>query len=262
MRRRPAVGNRIFSIAANTFRETIRNKILYAILAFALFVIGITFFLADLSVGELTRIIVDVGLASIHIFGVVTAVFIGITLISQEVERKTVYLILSKSVPRWEFIVGKAMGLSATLALTTLAMAAMLFLVHLGYERSTEPGIWIASAGIYMELVLLVCLASFFSTFTTPVLSAIFTLSMFLIGHVSGDLLVFGGRAASSTVRWVSTFLYYALPNLENFNWKNEVVYGGVRSPGVLIIAAGYLVCYCAAVLAAACLLFSRKDFK
>src|SRR5512134_1429646 len=122
---------RILSIAANTFRETIRNKILYAILAFALFVIGITFFLADLSVGELTRIIVDVGLASIHIFGVVTAVFIGITLISQEVERKTVYLILSKSVPRWEFIVGKAMGLSATLALTTLAMAAMLFLVHL-----------------------------------------------------------------------------------------------------------------------------------
>jgi ABC-type transport system involved in multi-copper enzyme maturation permease subunit len=113
-----------------------------------------------------------------------------------------------------------------------------------------------------MELVLLVCLASFFSTFTTPVLSAIFTLSMFLIGHVSGDLLVFGGRAASSAVRWVSAFLFYALPNLENFNWKNEVVYGGVRSPGVLIMAAGYLVCYCAAVLAAACLLFSRKDFK
>lgn len=256
------MGNRILSIAANTFRETIRNKVLYAIMAFALFVIGITYFLADLSVGELARIIVDVGLACIHIFGVIMAVFIGITLISQEVERKTIYLVISKPVPRWEFIIGKALGLCATLALTTVVMGTMLFLVHAGYGGTPEPGIFIASAGIYLELVLLICLASFFSTFTTPVLSAIFTLSMFLIGHVSGDLLVFGGRAASDAVRWVSSFLFYALPNLENFNWKNEVVYGGVRSPGVLVMAAAYLVCYCTAVLAATCLLFSRKDLK
>jgi ABC-type transport system involved in multi-copper enzyme maturation permease subunit len=246
----------------NTFRETIRNKILYAILAFALFVIGISFFLADLSVGDLTRIIADVGLACIHIFGVIMAVFIGITLVSQEVERKTVYLILSKPVPRWEFIIGKAAGLSATLALTTGVMAATLFLVHAGYGGVPESGIFIASAGIYMELVLLVCLATLFSTFTTPVLSAMFTLSMFLIGHVSGDLIVFGGRAASATVRWASKLLFYALPCLENFNWKNEVVYGGVRSAGVLLSAIGYLLCYCTAVLGAACLLFSRKDFK
>jgi ABC-type transport system involved in multi-copper enzyme maturation permease subunit len=256
------VGNRILSIAANTFRETIRNKILYAILAFALFVIGTTYFLADLSVGELARIIADIGLACIHVFGVIMAVFIGITLVSQEVERKTIYLVLSKPVPRWEFIVGKSLGLSVTLALTTIVMAATLFLVHAGYGGALEPGILIASAGIYLELVMLICLATLFSTFTTPVLSAIFTLSMFLIGHVSGDLLVFGGRAASGAVRWASSLLFYTLPNLENFNWKNEVVYGGVRSPGVLVMATGYLVCYCAAVLAAACLLFSRKDFK
>jgi ABC-type transport system involved in multi-copper enzyme maturation permease subunit len=256
------MGNRILYIALNTFRETIRNKILYAILAFALFVIGISFFLADLSVGDLTRIIADVGLACIHIFGVIMAVFIGITLVSQEVERKTVYLILSKPVPRWEFIIGKAMGLGVTLALTTIVMAATLFLVHAGYGGVPESGIFIASAGIYLELVLLICLATFFSTFTTPVLSAIFTLSMFLIGHVSGDLLVFGGRSASAAARWTSMLLYYALPCLENFNWKNEVVYGGVRSAGILGTAIGYMVCYCAAVLCAACLLFSRKDFK
>ena len=106
---------RILSIAANTFRETIRNKILYAILAFALLVIGMTLFLADLSFGDLTRIIADVGLANLHLFGVVIAVFLGITLVSHEIERKTIYLILSKPVPRWEFIVGKALGLSPTL---------------------------------------------------------------------------------------------------------------------------------------------------
>ena len=99
---------RLLSIAANTFRETVRNKILYVILAFALVVIGLTWFLADLSMGELARIVADVGLASIHLFGVTIAVFLGITLVSQEMERKTIYIILSKPVPRWEFVLGKA----------------------------------------------------------------------------------------------------------------------------------------------------------
>lgn len=258
------MAERILSIAANTFRETIRNKILYAILAFALLVIGLTNFLADLSVGELSRIIVDIGLACIHVFGVIAAVFIGITLISNELERKTVYVILSKAVPRWEFVVGKALGLAATLALTTFLMAVVLFAVHAGYRHGgkVEPGIFIAAGGVFMELVLLVCLASLFSTFTTPVLSAIFTLSMFLIGHVTGDLILFGDRSSSDSVRWVARGLFYLLPNLELFNWKNEVAYGAVRSPAVLFPALGYLLAYGGGVLSLACLLFSRKDFK
>ncbi len=243
---------RILSIAANTFRETIRNKILYAILAFALLVIGMTYFLADLSVGELTRIIADVGLACIHIFGVIMAVFIGITLVNQEMERKTVYLILSKPVPRWEFVAGKVAGLSGTLAMTTFVMSFVLFLVHAAYGKRPDAGILVASAGIYMELVLLICLASLFSTFTTPVLSAIFTIAMFLLGHVSKDLLFFGGRSEVPAVRFLSRMLFYALPNLGHFNWKNEVVYGRGPSPALVASAAGYLASYGAAVLVAA----------
>jgi len=258
------MAGRIRSIAANTFRETIRNKILYAILAFALFVIGMTFFLADLSVGDLTRIIADVGLASIHLFGVIMAVFLGISLVSNEVDRKTIYIILSKPVRRFEFIFGKTLGLAVTLALTTLAMATVLFLVHLIYRYGgrAEPGIFVASAGIYMELLLLICLATLFSTFTTPVLSAIFTLSLFLVGHVTDYLYVVGERSQIATVRWGSRVLFYLLPNLENFNWKNEVAYGGARSLSVLGWAAGYLAAYAACVLCLSCLLFARKDFK
>lgn len=256
------MSGRILSIALNTFRETIRNKILYVILAFALLVIGLCYFLANLSVGELTRIIIDVGLASIHIFGVVMAIFLGITLVSHEVERKTVFLILSRPVPRWEFIVGKAFGLCGTLALVTLIMTASLFLVHAGYEGASEVGILVASTGIFMEIVLLICFASLFSSFTTPVLSAIFTLSIFLIGHVSRDLMVFGERSDSPAVRGAATIFYYLLPDLTHFNWKNEVVYGGVRSFSVLLLPAGYLALYGAAVLLLACLIFSRKDFK
>jgi ABC-type transport system involved in multi-copper enzyme maturation permease subunit len=255
---------RTFSIAANTFRETIRNKILYAILAFALFVIGMTFFLADLSVGDFARIIADVGLASIQIFGVIMAVFLGINLVSNEVERKTIYILLSKPVRRFEFIFGKTLGLSATLLLTTLAMATVLFLVHFSYRYGgrAEPGIFIASAGIYMELVLLTCLASLFSTFTTPVLSAIFTLSLFLVGHLTNYLYVLGDQSRTAAVRWGSRFLFFLLPNLENFNWKNEVVYGSLKSFSILGWAAGYLLAYAAGVLCLSCLLFARKDFK
>ncbi len=256
------MGNRILHVSLNTFRETVRNKILYAILAFALLLIGLSYFVADLSLGDFARIIANAGLACIHIFGVIMAVFLGITLVSHEVERKTVYIILSKPVRRWEFIVGKALGLCLTLALTTSVMAVTLFLVHAGYGGVPEPGILVASTGIWFELILITCLATFFSTFTTPVLSAIFTLSLFLIGHISGDLLAFGGRAASPVARWVSRVLYFVLPNLEIFNWKNEVAYGGTRSLPLLAGTIGYFLSYCAAVLFAACLLFSRKDFK
>lgn len=253
---------RLLSIAANTFRETIRNKILYVILAFALVVIGLTWFLADLSVGELSRIVADVGLASIHLFGVTIAVFLGITLVSQEMERKTIYLVLSKPVPRWEFVLGKAAGLCATILLTTSVMAFTLFAVYAAFSGKAEAGVLLASTGIYFELVLLVCFATLFSTFTTPTLSAMFTLALFAIGHLSQSLFLMGGRAKSAGARAAASFLFYLLPNLEIFNWKNGVVYGEVRSPALLLPAAAYLACYGGAVLLLACLLFSRKDFK
>ena len=253
---------RLLSVAANTFRETVRNKILYVILAFALVVIGLTWFLADLSMGDLSRIVADVGLASIHLFGVAIAVFLGITLVSQELERKTIYIVLSKPVPRWEFVLGKAAGLSATILLTTSVMATTLFAIYAAYSGEAEAGIFVASAGVYLELVLLVCLATLFSTFTTPTLSAMFTLALFAIGHLSHTLFALGGRAKSAVARSAASALFYLLPNLEVFNWKNGVVYGEVRSPAVLLPAAAYLVCYGSAVLLCACLLFSRKDFK
>ncbi len=256
------MAHRLLHIAANTFRETARNKVLYVILAFALVVIGLSWFLADLSMGELSRIIVDVGLACIHLFGVTIAVFLGIALVSQELDRKTIYLILSRPVPRWEFVLGKAAGLCATILLTTSVMAVTLFGVHAAYSGGAETGILLASAGIYLELVLLVCIATLFSTFTTPTLSAMFTLALFVIGHLSQGLYMMEEHFKSSGAEEVSMFLFYILPNLEIFNWKNGVVHGDIRSPAILIPAAGYLVFYGSAVLLLACRIFARKDFK
>jgi len=256
------MARRLLSIAANTFRETVRNKVLYVILAFALVVIGLSWFLADLSMGEFSRIVTDVGLACIHLFGVTIAVFLGITLVSQELDRKTIYLILSRPVPRWEFVLGKAAGLCTTILLTTSVMAATLFGVHAAYSMQPEIGILLASAGIYLELVLLVCIATLFSTFTTPTLSAMFTLAFFAIGHLSHGLFLAESQLESAGAKAIATVLFHIMPNLEMFNWKNGVIYGDVRSPAILLPAAEYLVLYGSAVLLLACLLFTRKDFK
>lgn len=256
------MARRMLSIAANTFRETVRNKVLYVILAFALVIIALSWFLADLSMGDFSRIIADVGLACIHLFGVIIAIFLGISLVSQELDRKTIYLILSRPVPRWEFVLGKAAGLCATVFLTTAIMGATLFGVHAAYSQQAEVGILLASAGIFLELVLLVCIATLFSSFTTPTLSAMFTLAFFLIGHLSEGLYRAETQLKSAAAKGMASVLFYVMPNLENFNWKNGVVYGEVRSAALLLPAIGYLVLYGSAVLLLACLLFTRKDFK
>ncbi len=256
------MAHRILFIAANTFRETVRNKVLYVILAFALVVIALSWFLADLSMGDFTRIVADVGLACIHLFGVTIAVFLGISLVSQELDRKTIYLILSRPVPRWEFVLGKAAGLCATILLTSTVMAVTLFGVHASYGGASEPGILLASAGIFFELVLLVCIATLFSTFTTPTLSAMFTLALFAIGHLSEGLYRMEDQFQSAGAKTVATILFHVLPNLEVFNWKNDVAHGYARSFGILLPAAGYLALYGGAMLLLACMLFERKDFK
>lgn len=254
---------RVFAVASNTFRETVRNKVLYVILAFALGVIGLSWFIADLSVGDFARIIANVGLAAVHIFGVIMAVFLGITLIHSELERRTVYLILAKPVRRWEFVVGKIAGLGTTLFITNAVMGISLFGIHAAFSGTPEPGILVASVGIYMELLLLTCVATLFSAFTTPVLSALFTLSFFVIGHVSGVLVsVAGAKGVSESYRMATKVAYLVLPNLEAFNWKDGVVYGDARSFHLVFGSVGYLASYGGAIILAAVILFSRKDFK
>ncbi|MCL2102675.1 MAG: hypothetical protein FWH25_01415, partial [Syntrophorhabdaceae bacterium] len=125
-----------------------------------------------------------------------------------------------------------------------------------------EVGIFVASIGIYMELVLLTCLATFFSTFTTPVLSAIFTISLFVLGHLTGYFHTVAEQSKVAVVKWGGGALFYLLPNLESFNWKNEVTYGQLPSLSVFASAAGYLICYATCVLIFSCILFARKDFK
>ncbi len=253
---------RIRAIAANTFREAVRDKILYSLLFFALVMIGSSVLVAELTIGEFLKIVKDVGLGSISIFGVLIAVFVGIQLVNREIDRKTVYTVLSKPVHRWEFIVGKFLGLGSTLFIELAVMTLGLLVLIAVVGSQFAPELAGAVALIYLELLFLTAFAILFSTFSTPTLSALFTLSVYVIGHMSNDIYRFGQKAEAEWIQVVSKIVYYVLPNLEYFNIKNQVVHNVALFPGQIGFAVAYGLIYMSIVLFAAVVIFERRDFK
>ncbi|MGA1824348.1 MAG: ABC transporter permease, partial [bacterium] len=213
------------TIAINTFREAIRDRILYNILIFALIIIGLSTVMGNFTIGEARRIILDVGLASISIFGVLIAVFVGIGLVYKEISKKTIYNILSKPVTRYQFLLGKYFGLLLTLFVNVFIMAiGFLSILYFLYDVF-NLNVFLAIALIFMELMIITSIAIMFSTFSTPTLSAIFTLSVYVIGHLSHDLIQLKQKVGSAIVRSFITLFYYLLPNLDNFNIRSQVVH-------------------------------------
>ena len=254
--------SKVLAIALNTFRETVRDKILYTLLVFAFAMIGSAAVLIRISVRAEERILQDLGLAAISIMGVLMATFVGITLVYKEVDRRTIYTILAKPIHRYQFILGKYLGLLATLLVNVAAMALGLLLLDRALSGRWD---WILLAAIwltYAELALVTALATLFSAFTTPVLSATFTLSLFLIGRLSSDLVSFLGKAPSAAVRALAVGLYYLLPNLHFFDIKGQVVLGQAPDPRWMVGATAYGFLYIFFVLAGTALVFQRRDFK
>jgi ABC-type transport system involved in multi-copper enzyme maturation permease subunit len=252
--------SRVWAIASNTFREAIRDRILYLLLVFALALIALAQILGLLTVGSEEKIIKDLGLASISLFGVLTAIFIGVSLVSKEVERRTIYTIVSKPIHRFQFILGKYCGLALTLLVNTAVMALWFYLILL-FKGYADPRLLLAVYLIFLELLLVTALAILFSSFSTPILSTLFTLSLYLVGHLSWSLDLLRQRLTGSAGRWICRALYLVLPNLEVFNIKGEVVHGSSIPASLLFWATLYLAGYGVVVLGAACVIFQRKDF-
>jgi ABC-type transport system involved in multi-copper enzyme maturation permease subunit len=251
---------RIGVIALNTFREAIRDRILYLLLVFALVLMGSAQLLSLLTVGGEEKIIKDLGLASISLFGVLTAVFIGVSLVSKEIERRTIYTIVSKPIHRHEFLLGKYCGLALTLGVNTAIMTAFFYLLLL-LKGFADPRLLVAIVLIYLELLLVTAFATLFSAFSTPILSTLFSLSLYLVGHLSWSLDLLRARLAGPFARGLCRVLFFALPNLEIFNIKGDVVHGATIPPHLPLLALAYLCGYGGAVLAAACWILDRRDF-
>jgi ABC-type transport system involved in multi-copper enzyme maturation permease subunit len=262
-------------IAINVFRESIRDRVLYMLLLFAVLLIAASFLLGQLTAGQDLKIIKDLGLAATAAFGVLIAVFIGIGLVSKEVERRSIYAVISKPISRSQFIAGKYAGLVLTLAVNVTVMTCALYLV-LAFMTYTAPpavrGSWDAPGTdpvmlkavwlIFVELLLVTAIALFFSTFSSPVLSAAFTFGLYVAGHFNAELRNIERIADSRAAVWLARGLYHVLPDLAAFDVKTEVVHGLHVSAGYLVTTTAYGVAYIAALLLGGTFIFSRRDLK
>jgi ABC-type transport system involved in multi-copper enzyme maturation permease subunit len=256
---------RIAAIARNAFREAVRDRVLYNLVLFMLLLTGASIFIGELSGGQERKVIVDLGLSAMLLFGVFIAIFVGVGLVYKEIERRTIYAVFSKPVGRGEFLVGKYLGLCLTLLVNVLVMGVGVSLALLYVSRGWDPlipTIWPAVLLIYMELMLLTATALLFSSFSSPALSALLTFMVFIIGHFSADLKSLAASMGSTSARWLFTGLYYLLPNLANYSFITPASYGRAPSLEFVFATALYAFVYIAVILAVATLVFSRRNFK
>jgi ABC-type transport system involved in multi-copper enzyme maturation permease subunit len=262
-------------VAVSVFRESVRDRVPYNLVLFAVLLISSSYLLGQLTAGQDVKIIKDLGLAATGIFGLFIAIFIGIGLVSKEVERRSIYSLLSKPVSRSQFIAGKYAGLVLTLGINIAVMTLALYAV-LGYMTVTEtaefksawdapgmdPRLLTAIFLIFVELMLVTAVALFFSTFSTPLLAAALTFGIYLAGHFNTELRNFDQVVSSRPAAWLARVVYHVLPDLSAFDVKTQVVHGLPVSAGYVLWTTGYGLAYVAALLFGATFIFSRRDFK
>ncbi len=260
--------NKILTIALNTYKEAVRNKIFYIIAVFALVLLGFSLILATLALGEDDRIIKHVGLSAISIFGLLMATFVGVNLVYEELEKKTVYTIIASGVSRYQFLLGKFFGLFLTVVVNVLIMGFLLCILVVVWPKSGLTATLIMAIYLFLfEMMIVSAIAILFSSFSTPVLSAVLTFMCWVIGHMSEDLLEWSKRLAeqgSAAFAKFLTVIYYFLPNLEIYNLKNQVIYqediGSILHH--VFVYPIYAILYSAILLVIAILSFARRDFK
>jgi ABC-type transport system involved in multi-copper enzyme maturation permease subunit len=254
----------VTAIAANTFREAVRDRVLYNLIAFALLMTGAAIFVGQISIDIERLVVVNLGLTAVSLFGMLIAIFIGIGLVSKEIEKRTLYTVLSRPVRRWEFIVGKFFGLAGTLVVNTFLMAigvfaALLYVSH--HLQKTDSWIVVALYFIVLQFVIITSLALLFSSFSSPLLSAVFAFSLFVIGSFAEDLRGFASLTHGVT-RWLATGAAYLVPNFSALNIISSVAHQQPVSAQLIVYNTAYALVYTAAVLSGAVLIFERRNLK
>jgi ABC-type transport system involved in multi-copper enzyme maturation permease subunit len=252
-------------VAWNTFREAVRDRVLYNLVFFALLMMAAAIAVGQISIGIEQTVIVSLGLSAISVIGLLISVFIGVALVSKEMDKRTLYALLAKPVRRWEFLLGKFAGLVLTLAVNTAAMAVGLLLVMIYVKHSLEgsdAAVLVAVYFIWLKLALIVALALLFSCFTTPLLAILFTVGLYIVGLYVQELRNLPVEVMSPAMAAFTRWLSYLLPNFENFNVMALAAHGRAVPSALILQNTLYTVVYCAIVLTAAAVVFSRKNLK
>jgi len=253
---------RVLTIAWNTGREAVRSKLLYTLLFFALVLICASLVLAGISYVEHDRILQDIGLASIRFFAIAITIFVGVGLIHKEVDRRTVYTILSKPLSRGEFLIGKYVGLVATIWLQAAIMVAAFAAISLLCGAPLGAGHAAAFALLAVELAVVVAIATLFSAFTTPLLATLFASGIWIAGNLTRNLRDLGADSELGLVRQMTALLYGVLPDLASFNLSIEAAHGLPVMASDVWLPVLYGLAYAAIVLVCAVSIFERRDFK
>jgi ABC-type transport system involved in multi-copper enzyme maturation permease subunit len=253
--------NRLLAVAANTFRETVRERVLYNLVFFAILMTVSGLLLGQLSIRQDEKILKDIGLAAMDLFGTLIAVFIGTGLVSKEIERRSLYPLLAKPLTRGEFFLGKFAGLAFTLLVNVAVMAAGLYLTLLVTGRSPDPGLLAAVYPILLGLLLVVAFAMLFSTLTSSALASVFTVGVVVAGRYA-DVVRNMREVAPGVPPWLVEALYAVLPNFRNFDFKDRVAYGDPVPGGVLAWVTIYAAAWIAIALGLGLASFRSRDFQ
>jgi ABC-type transport system involved in multi-copper enzyme maturation permease subunit len=260
--------HRIWAIALNTFREAIRHRVLYGIITT---VVGLNLFaivLGEMSLGQQERVARDIGLAGVSLFGSITAIILGVSLLYGEIQRRTIHTIVSKPLERYEFVLGKYGGMGITLTalvlLFALAMAGLLALQDVPFTSSVVKALILS----YLEVLVVAAIAVFFSSFASPFLSGIFTFALFFVGRVTPEM---REAIAQSHVDWVKSVLsgaLYIVPDLHLFSISggevrgaHVTVHGEFVDWAYVASASGYGALWIGVLLTLAIAIFTRRDF-
>lgn len=255
---------RIRAIAFNTFREAVRDRVLYNLVFFALLLVATAPLLGEISIGVQRTLLINLSLTAISIFGIVISIFVGISLVSKEIERRTLYPVLCRPVGRGEFVIGKYFGLLGTLLVNTAAMTSGFYLALVLMTRSftrADANILIAIFFLFLQFAVVIGLALLFSSFSSPLLSALFALSMFVAGTFAADLRAFASLAHGPE-KWLARAASYVVPNLASLNVITRVSHDQFIPLGLVGYNTAYTTLYAVATISAAVLVFSRRDLK
>jgi len=258
------MNSRILHIATNTFREAVRDRVLYNLIAFALLMSGAAVLVGQISLDIERLVVINLGLTAVSLFGIVIAIFIGIGLVSKEIDKRTLYTVLSRPVRRWEFIAGKFFGLTGTLVVNTVLMAVGVFAALAYVSRhfqSSDASVLVALYFIVLQFVVITALALFFSSFSSPLLSAVFTFSLFVIGSFAEDLRGFA-KMTHGITRLLATAAAYLVPNFSALNIISQVAHGEGVASQLVAYNSAYALVYATAVLSGAVLIFEHRNLK
>jgi Cu-processing system permease protein len=258
------MNRRIGYIAFNTFREAVRDRVLYNLIAFALLISGAAILVSEISIDIERLVVVNLGLTVVSLFGAVIAIFIGIGLVSKEIDKRTLYTVLSRPVRRWEFVVGKFFGLTGTLVVNTFFMALGVFLALLYVAHRFEAmDLWVLVAlyFIVLQFIIVCALALFFSSFSTPLMAAVFTFALFVIGSLAEDLRGFA-HVTQGAAGWIVTAIAYLVPNFSALNIISSVAHGDPVPGRLILYSTTYALLYSAMAISGAVLIFQHRNLK